>query len=78
MEKSKNIKKEDVVNNPSHYIGKHECIDVMEQQFGIESVRTFCKLNAFKYIFRSEKKENEVEDIKKADWYLKKWLSYEK
>lgn len=62
----------DVVNHPNHYCtGKFECIDVMLEVFGIEKVKAFCQLNAFKYMYRSDRK-NSTEDIKKAEWYLKK------
>lgn len=64
---------EENVNHPSHYNrGKLECIDIMEDVFGIDETRAFCKLNAFKYIVRAELKGNEVEDIDKALWYLNK------
>ena len=63
------------VNHPSHYQGNGiECIDAMEAAFGREEVASFCKLNAFKYIWRSLKKEKQVEDKKKAIWYLSKYL----
>lgn len=62
--------------NPSHYGAgaEHECIDVMVQQYGIEAVRNFCNLNAFKYLFRSQRKGRDVEDLKKARWYIDKYL----
>ena len=64
---------EENVNHPSHYNrAKLECIDIMEDVFGIDETRAFCKLNAFKYIVRAELKGNEVEDIDKALWYLNK------
>ena len=64
---------EENVNHPSHYNhGKLECIDIMEDVFGINETKAFCKLNAFKYIVRAELKGNEVEDIDKALWYLNK------
>lgn len=53
--------------------GKYECIDVMTDVFGVDAVRNFCKLNAFKYIWREQNK-NGVEDIKKAVWYLNKLI----
>ncbi len=56
------------VNHPSHYQGKHECIDVMRALFGDEAVKGFCKCNAYKYRFRADSK-NGAEDIKKAEWY---------
>lgn len=63
----------DNVNHPSHYQGEGiECIDAMKAAFGVSEVATFCKLNAFKYIWRSEQKGNYEEDMKKAAWYLNK------
>lgn len=64
----------DNVNHPKHYAGNIECIDVMQQCFGTENVKSFCKLNAFKYIWRCQNKNDEVEDIKKAIWYLNKYV----
>ena len=65
--------KEERVNHPSHYNhGKLESIDIMEDVFGIDETRAFCKLNAFKYLVRAELKGSEVEDIDKALWYLNK------
>lgn len=67
----------DSVNYPEHYThGQFECIDVMMDNFGIEAVEEFCLLNAFKYIWRAKRK-NELEDIKKARWYLDKIISLE-
>ena len=67
----------DNVNAPSHYCtGKFECIDVMEEVFGKEAVEDFCICNAFKYLYRKNKK-NGIEDIQKAQWYLNKYLALE-
>ena len=67
----------DNVNAPSHYCtGKFECIDVMEEVFGKEVVEHFCLCNAFKYLYRTNRK-NGVEDIQKAQWYLNKYLELE-
>lgn len=64
----------DDVNHPSHYCtGKFECIDVMIETQGIEAVKNFCLCNAFKYIYRHNGK-NGVEDIKKARFYLNKYI----
>ena len=57
------------VNHPKHYDGKYECIEVMRDVFGEDAVKSFCILNAFKYICRHNKK-NGTEDLKKAKWYL--------
>lgn len=63
----------DYVNHPKHYQGGSiECIDAMLSAFGATEVASFCKLNAFKYIWRSLHKGN-LEDIEKAIWYLNKY-----
>ena len=65
------------VDHPAHYKGdKFECIDVMEEVYGKEAVKHFCILNSFKYIYRQNKK-NGIEDVKKAIWYLNKYLEIE-
>ena len=61
------------VNHPSHYNnGDIECIDAMVSAFGAEAVATFCKINAFKYVWRADHK-NGIEDVDKAIWYLNKF-----
>ncbi len=56
----------DPVNHPAHYtFGKIEVIDVLEDwQLG------FHLANAIKYIARAQHKGRELEDLKKARWYL--------
>lgn len=66
----------DAVNYPPHYADSEngiECIDAMIAAYGKESVMSFCKCNAFKYLFRFEKK-NGIEDIRKAQWYQNKYI----
>lgn len=65
---------EDVVNHPSHYCreGAMECIDEMVLIFGRRAVMDFCMCNAWKYRYRAADKNGE-EDLKKADWYLRKY-----
>lgn len=69
----------DNVNHPAHYeTGKYECIDVMAEAIGLEDTKGFCLCNAFKYIYRCTKKHTTpVEDVKKAIWYLQKFLELE-
>lgn len=56
----------DVVDHPRHYT-RHpsgvECIQITEHM-------NFCRGNAVKYIWRAGDKGNEIEDLKKARWYL--------
>lgn len=59
------------VVHPNHYnSGKYECIEVMREVFGEEAVKLFCAMNAFKYLWRYNKKNGE-EDVAKAYNYLK-------
>ena len=59
------------VVHPNHYnSGKYECIEVMREVFGEEAVKLFCAMNAFKYLWRYNKKNGE-EDVAKACNYLK-------
>lgn len=69
----------DNVNHPSHYeTGRFECFDVMVEALGVEETKGFCLCNAFKYIYRCKiKHETPVEDIKKAIWYLNKYIELE-
>lgn len=62
------------INHPDRYAGgKYECIEVMIDIFGVEFVRNFCVLNAFKYLWRHKQKGG-TEDIKKAVWYLNEYI----
>lgn len=64
----------DVINHPKHYTreGAMESIDEMLLIFGVEAVKHFCVCNAWKYRYRAALKNGE-EDIKKSDWYLRKY-----
>lgn len=62
----------DVVSRPQHYASTSiECIDAMRETQGDEAVKAFCVCNAFKYLWRHNRKNGD-EDIKKASWYLNK------
>lgn len=56
----------DQVNHPTHYnAGSIEVIDAIEDwKLG------FHEGNVVKYVARAKHKENELEDLKKASWYL--------
>ena len=64
----------DMVNKPPHYNreGAMETIDEMVLVFGRKETMAYCKLNAWKYRARALMK-NGLEDLKKSDWYLKKY-----
>lgn len=68
------FKKIETVEHPQHYNqGNIECIDAMISAFGLETIY-FCKLNAFKYIWRAGNKGDAVEDLEKAAWYINKTI----
>lgn len=58
----------EAVNHPAHYGGaenSYEAIKVIEAwSLG------FCLGNAVKYIARAGKKDDTIQDLKKAAWYL--------
>ena len=57
------------VNHPAYYNSmNYECIDVMRDVFGDDAVKTWIKLNIFKYSWRADHK-NGGEDIAKIAWY---------
>lgn len=68
-------KYKEMVNHPSHYKnGKYEAIDIMLDVFGKDKVADFCELNAFKYLWRADNKGTDIQDKKKAIWYLNKYI----
>lgn len=62
---------DDPVNHPSHYTyGKIETIDFIEDK-GLG----FCLGNVVKYVTRAGHKNDALEDLKKARWYLDREIS---
>lgn len=61
----------DQINNPPHYTkGKIEVIDFIEDQQLSYHLGNVCK-----YICRAPHKGKELEDLKKALWYLNRYIS---
>ena len=61
----------DNVNHPKHYISHPsgvECIEITEHM-------NFCLGNAMKYIWRASLKGEQVEDLRKARWYIDREIS---
>jgi hypothetical protein len=63
----------DSVAQPKHYTqGQIECIDAMESAFGAQQLADFCRMNAFKYVWRSlHHKDGADTNVKKAIWFLR-------
>lgn len=58
----------DIVNHPSHYTSHPsgvECIDVTEHM-------NFNIGNAIKYLWRVDFKNDPIENLKKAEWYVRR------
>jgi len=56
----------DTVNHPKHYTSHPsgiECIEITEHM-------NFCVGNAIKYLWRANLKGREIEDLRKARWYI--------
>jgi len=61
------------VNHPSHYGGEsnlYEAIKIIEA-YNLN----FSLGNVIKYTLRAGRKENEIEDLEKALWYLNRHLT---
>lgn len=72
--------KKDNINHLSHYTSHPsgiECIDIAEHH-------DFCIGNAIKYLWKAglksedgiSKKEKQIEDLKKAIWYIKREIKH--
>ena len=64
-------RKDDPVDHPVHYTSHPsgvECVTIAEWF-------NFNRGNALKYIWRAGEKGNELEDLKKARWYLDREIS---
>lgn len=67
----------DLVNHPEHYAHSNiECIDAMRAAFGTDQLQIYCKITAFKYLWRSDWKGG-LTDIKKARFYIEKYIELE-
>jgi hypothetical protein len=75
-EQARKKAKEMFVNHPPHYCkGGIECIDALKASMPDEAFKGFLKGNVIKYVWRYEDKSNPLEDLEKAEWYLKKLIS---
>lgn len=65
--KKEKVEQKEQVDHPVHYnlVPGVECIDVVENF-------NFNRGNAIKYIWRAGSKEEELEDLRKAVWYLQR------
>ena len=63
--------KKDIINHPPHYnTGKIEVIDYLEDKFADNP----WLWQVVRYASRAKHKENELQDCKKARWYLDRYI----
>lgn len=61
----------DKIKHPSHYCsGGIETIDFIKAKLGTEMFYGYCMGNVMKYVSRAGKKDDAIEDLKKAQVYL--------
>ena len=65
----------DKVNSPSHYLkGKKETIEVISDCMTSDEYHGYLKGNILKYVSRYKFKGEPLQDLKKAEWYLKRLI----
>jgi hypothetical protein len=66
---------EDPVNNPNHYRqSSTETIDIIKSAMTAEEFHGYLKGACMKYMSRYKYKGNAVQDLEKAEWYLKRLI----
>lgn len=67
----------DMVNHPSHYTsGGIETIEYMEAKSTPEEFRGHLRLTAIKYLSRAGLKDDTLQDLQKARWYLDRLIQF--
>ena len=67
------------VNSPKHYkhSGGIECIDTIKAATG-DQFSAYLQGNAMKYLYRHRYKDNPIQDLEKAIWYINKLIEENK
>jgi hypothetical protein len=74
VEEMKSMIKDDMVNSPDHYnFADIECIDAIRAATGEDGFESYLQGNIMKYLWRYNYK-NGLQDLRKAEWYLKKLI----
>ena len=64
----------DAINPPHYQTGGIETIDYLEAKLSPEEFVGYCRGNALKYVSRAGHKDATQQEIRKAIWYLERWL----
>lgn len=72
-------KDKSIISHPARYGGDtaYECIKVLEAWMPKEQYKGFLRGNALKYLCRVGKKDETVQELKKARFYLDKYIEFE-
>ena len=63
------------VTNPPHYNqGGVECLDAIEAALTPEEFKGYCKGNIIKYVWRENFKDQNIQDLKKSNFYLNRLI----
>lgn len=76
MKKEEIEKDKKIINHPERYGGDttYECIKVLAAWLSEEELKGFLKGNAIKYLCRVGKKDETVQELNKAKWYIDKLI----
>ena len=67
--------KHDPVDKPQHYNqGSIECLDAIESMLTAEEFKGYCKGNIIKYVWRENYKDQNIQDLKKSNFYLNRLI----
>lgn len=68
-----------VIDHPQRYGGDttYECIKVLQNWMSEDEYKGFLRGNTLKYLCRVGKKDEVVQELKKAAWYLNKLIEFE-
>ena len=66
---------DDPVNSPAHYtVGGIETIDYIKAKLSPEEFIGYLKGNVIKYTSRAGKKQDTIQDLEKAQWYMSRQI----
>tara|TARA_R100001460_G_scaffold23022_1_gene46665 strand:- start:1124 stop:1348 length:225 start_codon:yes stop_codon:yes gene_type:complete len=67
--------KHDPVDKPQHYNqGSIECLDAIESMLTAEEFKGYCKGNIIKYVWRENYKDQNIQDLKKSNFFLNRLI----
>ena len=76
IEQSEKSSLKDMVNHPPHYSNKIECLDIIEQQ--VDDPSSVYEGHIWRYLYRNKDKGSNIEDLEKAEFYLKRLIKHYK